>query len=496
LILKNNLKFLSNTVIKKIEDTKKREVEFKTSKDNNIIPIVDKVSLHSVYYPLKEGEKLNFIYQKNSICIALGLGGSYHLYDYYIKSNEIIVIAIEYDILHSILNQVDLSKYYDHRSFKIIDVSEIIDYFDFFKYDNYFLMIHPVLQNLYSKKILEITKQLKDNLNPLLLDINTQKKFGVVWQNNINKNFARLFNDWYNFEPLVIDKPILICGAGPSLDMNIEIIKENSDKFYIASSDTSLKILNCYKIEPDAVFSFDCQNYSYLHFLDFKKSYRLFTDFISPIAIEGVKQTPLFSSHPFFKIFNQLNYYPIKIDSNTRNIGGAMVDFFSQYFDKIPIVTAGIDYSYYKNESYSKGSYLSTYKLLNSDFFVSEERIDADLFYKNNFTETKYMWKTTSLLQEYSKNTKRNIYSLSDSPFVEFERIKDLSILFKKKVESLTLDFAKPSFSKDELIVHLENYIKTNYDIFLPYFLSARTYPAEENLNILLKKIKTLINLK
>ena len=116
------------------------------------------------------------------------------------------------------------------------------------------------MQNLYTNEIKSLTEKIKQNFNPILLDIKTQKNFGKIWQNNIFKNFKRLFNNEYSFEPLEIDKPILIVGAGPSLEQNIEVIKKNIDNFFVVSSDTSLKILLTHKITPDLVFSFDAQN--------------------------------------------------------------------------------------------------------------------------------------------------------------------------------------------------------------------------------------------
>ncbi len=449
MILKNNISYLSESLLREIENCPSKEIEFKNSKDNNIVPVVDNVALHSLYYPLREGERLNLTSKKNTLFIGIGFGAGYALVDYCNKNDEAIVVVVEYNILYKILEKVDLSKNFSSKKLKLIKASEITNYFDISKYDDYFLVIHPVLQNLYSKEILNAIKTIKSLLNPMTLDIKTRKKFDFIWKKNINKNLKYLFEGGYDFSPLTIDKPIIVCGAGPSLEKNIEILKKYKDKFFIASSDSSLKVLLKNKVNPDAVFSFDCQNYSYYHFTDSNKNYRLFTDFLSPLRLKGVRQTPLFSEHPFFEIFKHLKYRTIKLSSNARNIGGATIDFFKDYFQDFPIVTVGIDYSYYKNLSYSRGTYLSEYKLINSDYFSSSEKSDAVLFYKNNFTERQGDWKSDYLLLEYKKNTKKNVYTLSDSPFVDFIKIGDISKLLEKKQSLKTLEFQKINFTPE-----------------------------------------------
>ncbi len=489
----DNRKFLSERVAGKIIKKKDERVEFKLSKDDNPVPIVDKIAIHSTYFPLKDGDKLNFDNDNNSsLCIAFGLGGGYHLLNYYNKSNEIVVIVFEYDILYDILENIDLSKFYDQTKLKIIDIDDLINYFNFFKYDSYFIVVHPVLQNLYTNEIKSLTEKIKQNFNPILLDIKTQKNFGKIWQNNIFKNFKRLFNNEYSFEPLEIDKPILIVGAGPSLEQNIEVIKKNIDNFFVVSSDTSLKILLTHKITPDLVFSFDAQNYSYLHFMDSSKNFRLFVDFTSPLKLKKIDTTPLFSNHPFFNLFSLLNYEPVKINSDTRNIGEAMVDFFLTNFANLPIITVGIDYSFYKYRSYSNGSYLADYKIINATFLNSCEQIDASFFYKNHFIDIADNWKTTSLMKEYSKNMASGIYSLSLSPFIIAKKIDNLNFLKDIKITKSKIDFVKPNFTKIELINAIKKYISKSYDIFLPYFLKIKKEPSLKEIEKFLIKQKII----
>ena len=405
-------------------------VEFKESKDKLPVPFVNKTALHSTYYPLKEADRIHIPKDESMLCIAIGIGAAYHLVKLAKLNKMIIGIPVDNNILYRILEKSDLSRWFKKGKLIILTEKEILNYFDFFKYQEYFLIIHPVLERLYSPKLLQIIKNVKSIIREPLLEANTQKKFGKLWLNNIIKNIIYFLEDGFDFTPLTIGKkPILITGAGPSLIQNINLIKNNLGKIYIAATDTSFKILDKFNITPDAVFSFDAQHFSYLHFTGIKKKSRLFTDFTSSLRLNN-SQTILFSNHPLINLFKEIGWTPIYLSSNTRNIGGAVIDFFCKYFPDHPIITAGIDYGIYKHNSYSKGSYISDYKIINSNYFLTGNKIDCSLLYRQRFSQKNGDWQTTKLMEQYtcSGSLQKNIYSLSTSPFVTYKEIKSLEL--------------------------------------------------------------------
>jgi hypothetical protein len=493
-LLNNNLIFLSEKLKNEISKIKPNpEISFKMSKDNNLVPILNNISLHSTYYPLKEYDKIKFDDNKNSICIALGFGAGYHLINH-AKNHKILVICLDLSLLKSVLEKIDFNNIFDYRNIKIISHEEIFQYYDFFLFSNYFIISHPVLQNIYNNKIISILNFLKTDLNPILLDFNTQRKFGKIWQKNFFKNLLHFYKNDFFYEPLIINKPIMIVGAGPSLDKNITEIKKYRNNFYISSSDTSLKILLRNNIIPDSVFTIDPQNISYEHFFYIKNNnIRIFSDFLSGIYFKNCKQTPLFSFHPIMNLLKQINPNNIEIDTKSRNVGGIMIDFFYKYFKGIPIITVGIDFGYSEFKSYSKGSYISDFELNNSNYFYSMNHIDMKIMYKYQLINNNN-WKSNSLLSEYSKSIlNNNIYSLSDSPFTNFNKIDFDYILnnfnfFNNKC----LEFNYQNINKDRLNNILTYKNDHNFLEFIPYFLSLNKNPDIKIINEYLDKIKKI----
>ena len=493
MILEENNIYLSNSLKSQLLHLNSINIDFK---DKHLVPIINNISLHSTYYPLKESKKIIFPEDQSTLCIAIGFGAGYHLIELSKQNRKIIAIPIDKSILTEILKKINLSQWFKNENLKLINEDEILHYFDFFKYKYFNFIIHPVLQKMYPKKVNKIINNIGSILKGPLLEINTQRKFGKLWFYNIIKNILYFFENGYNFEPLIINKkPILITGAGPSLFENIDIIIKNKEKLFIAATDTSLKILNKFNIKPDIAFTFDSQQETLSHFIGVKNLPRLFTDFTSIIRLNE-NQTIVFSNHPVVNIFKKTGWNPVLLSSNTRNIGGAIIDFFLNYFPDYPIITVGIDYGIYKNQFYSKGSYSSEYKYIYSTYYKTENNIDIALIYRDKFNKIKDKWKSTNLFEKYSKsnNTAKNVYSLSTSPFTNFNRIKTLKYIIDQayNLEKSTLFIENPNFSKDDLISIFIEEIKIRPQILYSYFLSANEYPNQIAIEKIIQALKKI----
>lgn len=494
MIKKKNIDFLSESIINQLKKDFDCNISFKISKDNLKIPIINNTALHSTYYPLKEAERIEFNKDQKELCIAIGFGAGYHLTKIASFNKMILAIPVDLGLLKEVLTEVDISIWFKDNNFKIINHDELLKYFDFFKYNSYSFLVHPVLEKLYNSKVIEIIKSISTQIKPVMIEVNTQRKFGKIWLDNIFKNIIHFFESHFDFEPLTIDKkPILVTGAGPSLFQNIEMIKHHRDGLFIASTDTSLKILSKYKISPDLVFSFDAQHYSYLHFVGVKNDFRLFIDFTSSLRLNN-KQTLLFNNHPFIEVFKNTGFNPVMLLSDTRNIGGAIIEYFSRYFAAYPIVTVGIDYGYYKYYSYSKYSYLDDYKLINNCYYSTENNIDCSLFYRDVFIKQTGDWKTTSLLEQYEKlcPINENIFTLSESPFIRIKKIDSLEEVMDKakRLDKIKIEFNRPTVYKKDFFKILFKFMEDNPNVLTSYFLSI-------NMQLEIGEIKRVIsNLK
>ena len=110
-------------------------------------------------------------------------------------------------------------------------------------------------KNYFLQKFRETIHEIVSMLKVPLLEMNTQRKFGKIWFENILRNSKLLFENNYSYEPININKKaVLITGSGYSLYENIDLIKKESENLFIASTDTSLKVLSKFNIIPHLCF--------------------------------------------------------------------------------------------------------------------------------------------------------------------------------------------------------------------------------------------------
>lgn len=494
MIISNNRLFLSQKLSAGLKTIQHTPVEFKLSRDDKAVPVVNSLPLHSLYYPLREGKKIPVSGNRNELVVAIGMGAAYHLVELAKIRGHILIIPVDLNLLYNVLSKIDLSQYFNKDQISIILPEEICDYFDYFTYSSYTFVIHHVLEKIYPAPVLQAIKTIKQTLAGPILDANTQRKFGKIWLKNIITNVKRITEHTFDFASLTIDnKPVLITGAGPSLAHTISQVKDRRHHLFVATTDTALKVLLKHGVIPDAVFSFDAQHYTYYHFTGIKEISRLFIDFTSNLKLD-VPTTLLFSNHPLKMIFTKLHYNPTLLPSTTMNIGGGITGFFMENFPDHPIITTGIDYGVYKNSMYANGTYISEYKHMNERYYNTAETIDTTLLYKKNYINHVDDWKADRLFDDYKQNmySGKNLYSLSSSPFIPYKRISTLDDVIHnaQSIPAKTLPFTMPQFTKNDFYEMFCTTSDNNPEIMYSYFLSLHKKPDASMLNNLKKTIK------
>ena len=121
-------------------------------------------------------------------------------------------------------------------------------------------------QNLYLKFSLFSTKYEK-KISEIQSFLLSRAEVGYPHENLLAKNvkvLKQLQNNYgfLNFskktdELFFADKPILVIAAGPSLNLNIEWLKENSNNFILVAAFASLKTLQKIGVSPDIVVQID-----------------------------------------------------------------------------------------------------------------------------------------------------------------------------------------------------------------------------------------------
>ena len=196
----------------------------------------------------------------------------------------------------------------------------------------------------------------------------TINKLGKLWIKNILSN---LQND-SELYPENYGKPVVICGAGASLEDSLSILKSKRESIYIMAVDTALNPLLEYGIEPDIVFALESQFYNLGDFYNSKgKKIDLFTDITGyPPVCRNLNGNTYFFSSEFFenRLLERISRERItalKIPP-LGSVGVAAVYTALELFNEKIFIT-GLDFSFIPGKSHSKGSPFFNTMLQKSD---------------------------------------------------------------------------------------------------------------------------------
>lgn len=389
--------------------------DFIFSKDNFKIPLYKsgKIS-HSKYNPFKEAENFISTIEYSDFFVVLGIAGSFHLKMLSEKFKNSKILAVEF-------YEKDLNLLLDNCSF-INDFSNKILFSsacDFSKKlkENYlpikFNKISLIClqswknENLYFyQNLIEIFNK---TLNEISIDFSTQSFFGKIWQNNIIKNFY--YNSKNQNYSVDINKNCYVIAAGPSLDKNIQILKNDNNSFVI-STDTAYTILNKNQIIPDVVVSLDGQNISEKHFIEkLDKKTVFILDYCSNpnITKKIIKNHNKIifsnSNHPLINYLESFldNKSSIKLDSGSGTVTISAFNFALLCgFKNIYIL--GADFSFFDNKPYAKSTYLDSIYSENVSKLNNMESQYIKLMLRTKTIKNDENFLTTEILNNYKKS--------------------------------------------------------------------------------------------
>lgn len=287
-ILEKNLEFLKEQfgVDYIFDDISKDIIIEKAQNNEDTMKIIrnDKENyVHSTYYPKEMGKIFvdNFLKETDlrmtKVIILYGLGLGYELnylkekleeldkkihilvlepnksiFDLYIKTNSIFPVSDENITVKFIVDEKNLEKGsyagYIHGGFENMHILKLQSYAEIYK-ENY----------------LEILKLIQESVMGGVLSRNTLLRFTNDWSKLKIKNMK------YNFETpnveeikkLINGKPTIVVAAGPSLNNNIQILKNAKNKFFIICVYTAYRPLQKAGIEPDLILSVDSNQQLY-----------------------------------------------------------------------------------------------------------------------------------------------------------------------------------------------------------------------------------------
>ncbi len=218
--------------------------------------------------------------------------------------------------------------------------------------------------SLYSSEYKTIIKTIDNKIKEYWKNRMTLIHMGPLWIKNI---FLNLYKIYQNTESLTllpyprINCPVLVTGAGESLEDSIEFIRKKRDSFKIMAVDTSITVLLENGIEPDYIIAVDAQIYNFYDFMKVKnKDIPLFFDLTGYPGIISVMDGNL---HPFIsnftntRLLNRLEYYkllPAKLPA-LGSVGSTAIYLALKITNKDVFYT-GLDFAYKIGKSHANGS--------------------------------------------------------------------------------------------------------------------------------------------
>jgi len=362
---------------------------FQKSRSGEIVPLIEGHPLHSSIDPKREAQRLvSTIKPETGFLIFFGLGGGFFP-EAALEQTDANVIVIDYNQkgISELFSSIDLTHLIKNERFSFLNCpsGEEIKSFILENYKPALfggIRVIPLRPRVETDKLLfdAAAASMQAAIDIVSGDYTVQSHFGKRWFNNIIRNIKQLAVSseqvTENNERVVKNKtPVkeaAIIAAGPSLDLQLQEIKElKARNGFIISTDTALPVLAHNKIIPDAVVSIDCQHISYYHFLycsfSAKKhrnnpgSIPLFIDIASPPQLSRLKGfSPVFfsSDHPLARYFSR-DLLPF-LDTSGANVTYACLSA-AEYFGAKRIHLFGADFSYINSQSYARGTYIYPY---------------------------------------------------------------------------------------------------------------------------------------
>lgn len=298
---------------------------------------IDGVWMHSKHDPAKESRRLiETVHPENKeqIVVFFGAGLGYSVMEFCHRwPNPVYWLELDFQIHIQALAVLDFSGFKNQIRF-INSVTKMGDEMDI------------VNNHLSDSRILNITKgrsnedvifvshrnsyrinpgfqslqkSFENYLNKKSVNIATMSRFDRLWTHNLVRNYhilskARPIGELFGS----LDKaPVIICGAGPSLETDIEQIKELSKSCIVLCVDTALHVLESHEIYPDIVICVDPQsiNQYHLEFLRSKDAIFVVEPTTSPQSLRQIPQDRLYFMQSPFVLASILN------DSFDQEIG-------------------------------------------------------------------------------------------------------------------------------------------------------------------------------
>lgn len=406
LIYMNNKKLLkqkSLQLYQQIFDDKAYSATVKIKDDlhgNTILTdSINEIYLHSVYSVDRENQKMfEHVPKDTEVLIFFGIGKGFGL-DYakrhFDSLKRVIIIEPNQEVFKAFLCTYDLNSILNglgeitfilnqNQENVIYQLSHLLFSLMQVKFEILYLMSY---KHLYKDYFSDINKQVVDLVRGGIVNLATINAFKYLWISNIFRNLKKHAIMSTTLENFLKGKTVFIVSAGPSLNKNIQLIKEIGDKGIVVAVGSAIKILDSHGIRPHFRFSIDgspgqmkifkdlkIQNVpllsSYMHAYEVQESYQ---GEVVRVVLDG----DFFVHYILDKA--QINYNVFEVGYSVANVA---LNFFCQNaVDRI--VFLGQDLAFTDGEHYAQGSWDNEKKDLDNPNFIKIK----DIYGNDTYTD-------------------------------------------------------------------------------------------------------------
>ena len=218
---------------------------------------------HSNVNPVKEA--MNFArYYYQPGCeeyVIWGLGLGYHIQEL-VKMDDGIKLTIyesDMDVIYHCFNAVEMSVYLANDNVTLIydrDFTKIIDALE--RITENFILHYPSLRHIDNVRI-------REQMEMFFIRDSGKRNTAILFENNSRENFKNLDGYVDELRPQFEGKDVVIVAAGPSLDKNVEQLRNRKSNLAILAVETVFRKLLSLGIEPDYVIVTDANSRIYWH---------------------------------------------------------------------------------------------------------------------------------------------------------------------------------------------------------------------------------------
>jgi hypothetical protein len=377
------------------------------------------------------------------------------------------------------------------------------------------IYLNPVLKNIDSFKIVQ--DFCVQSLRRKIININTAKKFSKEWTKNFLKNSIKyIFNKGVgSFINLLESKyPVIIIGAGSSIDDNLLTIKRLSNFALIICVDTALIPLLKANIRVDIVVSSDSQSVNALYITQSELVKKNLSKYpllvcmptVHPKLIEKYKGKVLFSSLPF-DLVKEIDSFTInRLEVGSGGTVSALAFEVAIIMNPSSIILFGTDFCYsngklhcnnalFDSIYYGKSNYIYNYQT-----FITMAMMRANSFLViNEFglkirTDPKFLMFLEWFKSQINKDSKNKIYYASKKSY----GLSFLKYIETEEIESFISNQRNFNFFKflnkienDETDEKIIKKIKKNFSDFINRII-IEALSAKSMIENVLKRVENI----